>query len=754
MEIYGKVYTETAIKTIRHIIANKPETSRLQLSRKICEIMNWRSSNGKLQDMSCRKGLLELERRGVISLPKVKQKYGFEKKRQRDIEYRIAKLDCSLKDIMEDVIIEPIKSRYSKDSRVWFDMIEKYHYIKKTSLCGAQIRYIVKSNKYGYIGALAFSSATYKLRARDQYIGWSEQARKENIKYVLSNDRFLIVPTVLVKNLASWILSHTLKRLPKDWGERYGIVPVLAETYIDPSRYKGTCYRAANWYYAGDTTGRRDGVAKKVFIYRIDKKRWKEKLCKESEYKLGEGKLISVTNNWAEAEFGSARLYDKRLKERLYRIADDFYNNPQANTPEACGSKAGTIGAYRFFQNEKVTMDIILDAHTEATIERIKKHDIVLVPQDTTTLNYSTHPMTEGLGPVSTDVDKTIGLMLHDTVAFSEDGTPLGILDAQCWAREPEEHGKRRYRKQRRIEEKESIKWIKSYRRVSEIQKLCPDTLLVSISDRESDIYELFQEANKQENSAGLLVRAEKTRNRLVEQHSLWEYISAKQPGGNLQIRIPRRGNRKARIAYTEVRYAQVELKPPKRLASIKPVKVWAVYIKETNPPEEVSSPIEWMLLTTVSVESFHDAEQRVQWYSKRWNIEVYHRTLKSGCRIKNRQLGGTDRLEVALAIDMVVAWRIYHMTMLGREIPEAPCSVFFKEEEWKALHCYVYKTPFAPEQPPTLREAIRLVGRIGGHLGRKSDGEPGTQTLWRGLQHLETATEMYLVFNPPRDGP
>jgi hypothetical protein len=116
--------------------------------------------------------------------------------------------------------------------------------------------------------------------------------------------------------------------------------------------------------------------------------------------------------------------------------------------------------------------------------------------------------------------------------------------------------------------------------------------------------------------------------------------------------------------------------------------------------------------------------------------------------------LGSADQLEVALAIDMVVAWRIFHMCMLSREIPDAPCSVFFREEEWKALYCYVNKTSIPPKEPPTLREAVRMVGRIGGHLGRKSDGEPGTQTLWRGLQRLDTATEMYLLFNAPRADP
>jgi hypothetical protein len=165
-------------------------------------------------------------------------------------------------------------------------------------------------------------------------------------------------------------------------------------------------------------------------------------------------------------------------------------------------------------------------------------------------------------------------------------------------------------------------------------------------------------------------------------------------------------------------------------------------------------------LLTTVAVESFADAQKRVEWYSGRWGIEVYHRTLKSGCRIKDRQLATADRLETCLGVDMVVAWRVYHLTMLGREVPDTACTVFFKDVEWKALCCYVNKSAAPPEKPPSLKKAIFMIGAMGGHLGRKSDGFPGTQTLWRGLQRLDTATEMYCIFthqqnpNPMQSGP
>jgi len=219
---------------------------------------------------------------------------------------------------------------------------------------------------------------------------------------------------------------------------------------------------------------------------------------------------------------------------------------------------------------------------------------------------------------------------------------------------------------------------------------------------------------------------------------------------------IPHSGSRKARNAWLDVRFAEVELRPPPKGYS-ETVRVWAVYVLEREAKDE---PIEWMLLTTVPVENFADAQKRVEWYSGRWGIEVFHRTLKSGCRIKDRQLETADRLETCLGVDMVVAWRVYYLMMLGRETPNAPCTVFFKDIEWKALCCYVNKTPIAPDKPPTIRQAVFMVAGMGGHMGRKGDGFPGTQTIWRGLVRLDAASEMYAILTqqfylpPMQSGP
>jgi len=707
--------------------------------------------------MSCRKALAKLNQSGIVDLPRRGETYGFERSAVNPVKPDIPELCCTLRELGE-VSVSPVSSRYSKESKIWFALLDRYHYLGSGPLCGAQIRYVVKSSAHGYLGALAFSSASWALKERDRYIGWTEGARRANLHRVVSNDRFLILPTVRVKHLASHVLSLALSRLPEDWERRYQIRPVLVETFVDPNRFSGACYKAANWTYVGESAGRRDGVGKKIFLYPLGR-RWRHVLCAEPPIELSERPRPEAPEHWAQEEFETVRLYDPRLKQRLYTLAQDFYNCPQANIAQACGSKARTMGAYRFFKNPRVTLDVVLTAHTQATLERIKEHRVVLVPQDSTTLNYSTHPMTEGLGPVNNQDDHAIGLLLHDTLAFTEEGTPLGILDAQCWARDPKERGKRYRRKELPIEQKESMKWLRSFKKAAQVQKLCPETILVVMGDRESDIYELFLEANKEADGPKVLVRAEKSRKRKVDQEFLWEFMAKQKVAGSLKIHVPHRGSRKARDAWIDVRFAEVTLKSPKRLRSGPSIRVWTVYVRE-KALKTVTSPIEWMLLTTVEVRTFQQAQKRVEWYSGRWGIEVYHRTLKSGCRIKDRQLETADRLETCLGVDMVVAWRIYYLTMIGRERPELPCTVFFKEIEWKALCCYVNETPVPPQKPPSIGQVVFMVAGLGGHLGRKGDGFPGTQSLWRGLLQWYAATKMYAVLtqqhypHPMQSGP
>jgi len=334
-------------------------------------------------------------------------------------------------------------------------------------------------------------------------------------------------------------------------------------------------------------------------------------------------------------------------------------------------------------------------------------------------------------------------LLVHDTMALSVEGTPLGLLDLQCWARDGHSFGKKHQRKQRPIEDKESAKWLQSFQRVAAVQQQCPQTQLVSVADRESDIYELFHLAQQDPQGPRLLIRAEHDRRLAQEQGHLQETVRQQPLAGHRSIVVPRRGSRPAREVELEVRFATVTLQPPCGKAPLGRLKLWAVLAEEVDAPAGIE-PVCWWLLTTCPVETFAQALEKLDWYCLRWWIEVYHRTLKSGCQIEQRQLGSADRIEACLAIDLVVAWRVFHLAKLGRQTPDLPCTVFFEEAEWKALTMFVDKTPKPPDQPPNLHTAMRMVASLGGFLGRKSDGDPGTKSLWLGLQRLDDLVAMW----------
>jgi hypothetical protein len=197
------------------------------------------------------------------------------------------------------------------------------------------------------------------------------------------------------------------------------------------------------------------------------------------------------------------------------------------------------------------------------------------------------------------------------------------------------------------------------------------------------------------------------------------------------------------------VRAKKVTLMPPKYLgAGVTPITIWAVHAAEKHPPTGADA-LEWLILTSEPCEGFEAAERVLRYYALRWRIEDFHKAWKSGCGVENRQAKRKESLEAALAVDVVVAWRIMWLTKLGRETPDVPCSIFFDQEEWQALHCFVNKTKTPPAVPPRLRDAVRMVATLGGFLGRKSDREPGTETIWRGIERLMDFTIAFRMFFP-----
>ena len=736
--------------------------SRRALSGEICRWLDWKGPSGNWQTTNARIAIKRLERSGLLKLnapkafaPSLSRGRGARKQTGEPLPAVAGTLAQ-----IGPVELVLIGSRHSRKSRQCRQLLEEFHPLG-AHLCGAQLRYLIECPK-GVLGVICFSAAARRLKARDEWIGWEDGVRAEKLHLIVNNSRLLIRPGVAVKNLASHVLAQAGGQLPEHWQERYGYKPLLLESFVERDKHRASCYRAANWIELREFTtgrGRNDRKheerksAKRILLYPLVKQARDQLRSVPSERRLTRPpKLVrppAAPVDWAEEEFNGARLGDKRLKKRLCVLARDFYARPQSNVPQSCnGQIAKTKAAYRFFDHRAVTMDSVLQSHYQATAGRMAREPVVLVPQDTTYLNYNAHPATENLGPIgSLSQESLIGLVVHDSLAFNLEGTPLGLVHVQCWARDPKQFGKRRQRKDLPFEEKESVKWLRSLEATEEIQRQCPQTQVVSIGDREADIYELFVWATEKPNRPHLLVRASHDRRGQSEHHSLWDQMAAHPVAFEKEVRLPRRSNRPARTARLEVSFGPAALRAPKTRGGLPDVKLWSVWARERDVPVGVEG-VDWRLLTTLAVETIEQADEKLEWYTKRWGIEVFHRTLKSGCQIENRQLGHADRIEGCLGIDLVVAWRIFHLTKLGREIPEVPCSVFFEEMEWKALVGFIRKDPIAPAKPPSLREAIRMVASLGGFLGRKGDGEPGTQTIWLGLQRLDDITEAWRVFS------
>jgi hypothetical protein len=746
--VCGQVVPHAILKRIKAAVRDHPEWSRADLARQVCRWLNWRAADGKDKALACRVALLRLERRGLIDLPPARRSVRFGARSFAQTQLSVpSKLEGTLKEL-RGLKLVVVTSKDRELDQQWKKLVATHHYLGYRPLCGAQLRYLIAC-EHGYLGALGFSAAALYLKARERWIGWSHAARQYHLPKVVGNSRFVIARGVRVKNLASKVLAMAQKRLPQDWAKAYGYKPLLLETYVESKRFSATSYRAANWIYVGKTRGRgrqdrehrKDKPIKDIYLYPLlpDCQKY---LCEEP----GPARLWSAIctkpprrpQDWAEEEFGRVRLRDRRHRERLCVVARDFFARPAANIPQACQTRAKTKAAYRLFEHKAVKMDSLLGAHYQSTMERIarQKIPVVLAVQDTTSFNYDTHAEMEGLGPINTRVDGAQGILMHGTMAYTTQGTALGLVDVQVWARDPKDFGKSAKRYERPIEQKESYKWLKSFQGAARLQRqLGSAATVVSVGDREADIYELFCLAQKDPLHPKLLVRAERDRRLQDANLCLWQYMETQAVAGERLLRIPRRKGRAARDARLAIRFAQVELRAPKRKPILGPLRVWAIYVTEIDPPTPKEA-IEWMLVTTLEVNDLQGALEKVDWYKKRWGIEEYHRTIKSVCRIENRQLADRSVWENCLAIDLVVAWRIEHIKKISRESPQAPCTLAFDEQEWQAL--FVLKNPDQPlpSIAPSVHQMTRWTAELGGFLGGKKEN-PGSTTLGRGLQTL-----------------
>jgi hypothetical protein len=470
----------------------------------------------------------------------------------------------------------------------------------------------------------------------------------------------------------------------------------------------------------------------------------------------------------------TVNLGDTRRDERLGEVLTQLGARPTGSIPAACGGPTEMTAAYRLFDNPKVSFEAVLAPHAAATRRRMAAHPRAVLVPDTTELDLTRPRQTvAGAGPL--DGGARRGLFMHLLHAFTPDGTPLGTLEAVCWARAeapvpaPSQAQRAARRKKTPIEEKESMRWLQGLRRARAEAERVPATRLVCVSDSESDIYEVLAEADAASPILDWIVRA--GQNRAVEPGAapppetealtgrLRETLGArpvlfthtvKLRARQAKVKVPVKGRgntRPARTAAVEVRAGRVTLQPPWRPdRTLAPVTVNAVLVSEPSPPAG-QEPVEWLLLTNLPIDTRAAVRAVIALYGVRWMIEVVFRTLKTGCRVEQRRFEHADRVLRCLAVYLIVAWRTLYVCRLGRRCPELSCEVLFAPEEWKPVYRTVRGLP-PPATAPSLQEMVQWVAQLGGYVPRKNS-PPGPQTVWLGLQRMYDLSLCWQLFGP-----
>ena len=452
-------------------------------------------------------------------------------------------------------------------------------------------------------------------------------------------------------------------------------------------------------------------------------------------------------------EMQNIQLGDKRLNERSRSLLSTLAANPTASINEACCGWSESKAAYRLFDNPKAKASQILAAHTEQTIERIRGEEIVCVAQDTTELDFSKHPPKDAR---CLDQPHRLGLYDHSQVAFTPEKLCLGVIDVHFYDRAKEDLGTSKDRHGEPLQSGEGQRWLDGYRKCCELAAKCPDTKIVSLADREGDIYDIFVEAQQHDTPAEFVIRSQRQRSTPEKDpdrgpnayKKMRGEIAQCQPIAYRQIQLPATSRRDARVAKLEIRAKTVTLRAPHNKQSCMPsVSISVVSVTEIDGPGD-DTEVNWLLLSSLPIDCIGDVLRIIDFYVARWPIEVFFRVLKSGCRVEEIQLETKERLEKALMFYKVIAWRIMFLTFLGRECPELPCDVVFSEAEWKSVWKVVEKED-PPEEPPELSKFIPVLAKLGGYNDRQHDGPPGTDVIWRGIRRMLDFALCWQAFGP-----
>jgi len=510
ISIKQRLLADENVKVVERKVASEPSITRLGLAKYICAKLSFKDPKGDLQVSSCLKALRDLATKGVLPLPPPRistQKEWNPRRLESGVDEPVGVPDRV--DKIDNLELVAVPSSDDNLMRIFNELILSEHPQGHKRLVGRQMRYLIRS-EHGWLGAIAFSSSALCLEARDKWIGWNNEQRTLHQNDVINMSRFLIIKKVKCKNLASRALGMVARQIPDDFEATYGYRPLLIESFVDTEHFTGTCYQAANFQMIGKTKGRGrndtknkyEESIKDIYVYPLDKD-FRKKIGVSEDHVTGIRPLAIDHgldgDNWAEQEFGNAELGDSRLTRRLIKIAEQKSQLQGLPYSQAAhGNSYDKKGYYNFIAKEKESLNFeqILASHQSCVVRRMASLDTVLAIQDTTDLNYTTSRECKDLGSIGTNQTKAEakGLSLHSCFALTTEGLPLGVLNAAC--RAPEISKTKIKKAERRllsIREKTSNKWLESYLDCVAVAKTIPDTKVISIMDREADIFELYE---------------------------------------------------------------------------------------------------------------------------------------------------------------------------------------------------------------------------------------------------------------------
>lgn len=763
--------TPEGLAQIRARLETGRITQRGQLADALCADFEFRNARGQPQRSSCLAALRALEAAGLVELPPPRPG------RPPNVPEVPPPIHLEARELAAVVGLELVPVEDEATRQAWRQLLHHEHPRGAGPFFGPQLRYLIRCEA-GWIGAIGFAAAAGKVSARDGWIGWDDETRRRHLHRVVNLSRLLIRPGVQCRNLVSHILSRVLRDLPGRFEARYGFRPWLMETFVDTLTHDGVSLKASNWLRLGCTAGRGRLDAKHVsaetpkhiFVYPLARN-WRRHLALPPAPERPDAPMAAGAglddDGWAEQEFGGAPLGDKRLERRLVMSAGLQAADPtQAFTRVAKEDWPAVKGYYRLIDKpaeSEVTSKNILAPHRERTIQRMRAQQTVLCVQDGTDLNFTSRPMIEGLGLLGRNQTgaSSHGLHVHSTLAVSDSGLPLGLLNTRFEAPTAKTSAGRG-----EPGERKSRYWVDGLEDCRAVAAELPRTRLVSVMDREADFFSLYT-AQREKPAVEVLVRAKSDRNLLewdadsatfVRAGKLFETLRNQHPGGHMELSVarasvrpklsgrPAHPGRKARTARMALSWRQVTFGSTlKEHVDEDPVTVWVVHAREQSPPEGATR-LEWCLLTTVAVEDAGQAEEVLRWYCLRWRIEDWHRVLKTGCRVDELGHNSADRLSRAISIRMVIAWRIMLMTLLGRESPELPPDLLFTDIELKVLRRYALKRK--NKEIHTLKEAVTWTAILGGYQNRKHDPPPGADLTWYGRMKLAAMCEVLELYD------